>query len=106
MMLCLHTPIVGRISRNGFTQHNVVPETFCLADTSFEAYMLKPRAPLVIGNLTVSRYIVHGDDVDTAQWMVSSADGKLVRGPFLSQEEAIEVAKDASDSGSPSEKGS
>jgi hypothetical protein len=68
--------------------------------------MIKLHHPVLVGNLTVSQYVLHRDGVDLAQWHVTAADGKLVLGPFSSMEEAMDAAKDASSSGAVSENGS
>jgi hypothetical protein len=65
--------------------------------------MIKLHHPVLVGNLTVSQYVLHRDGVDLAQWHVTAADGKLVLGPFSSMEEAMDAANDASSSSSESE---
>lgn len=68
--------------------------------------MPKLRRLIVVGNLIVRHYVLHRDGVDMPQWLVTAKDGKHISGPFSSLEEAIGAAKEASSSGSPSEKGS
>jgi len=68
--------------------------------------MIKHRQPVLVGNLTVSQYVLYKDGVEVAQWLVTAAIGKLVLGPFSSIEEAMDAAKAASSSGSVSENGS
>jgi hypothetical protein len=92
MILSLHQPLFVRIPQKVFQRRDITLETFCSADNSHEADESKFRRPLVLGNLTVTRYVLRKEEVDTAQWIVSSEDGKLVLVPFASFEEAIEAA--------------
>ena len=75
-----------------FRSDNIPLEPFHFADNSCEVDESKFRPPRVFGNLTVSQYVLRKDGIDTAQWIVSSEDGKLVLGPFQSFEEAMEAA--------------
>jgi hypothetical protein len=50
----------------------------------------------------VCQYVLRRDGVDLPQWRVTSADGKVVSGPFSSLEEAMEAAKETGSSGSAS----
>jgi hypothetical protein len=81
-----------RISQMVFKSDNIPLETFHFADSSCEVDESKFQPPQVLGNLTVSQYVLRKDGIDTAQWIVSSEDGKLVLGPFQSFEEAMEAA--------------
>ena len=58
--------------------------------------MINLRPIVMVGNLTVSQYILLRDGVDLPQWQVTAADGKVVSGPFSSLEEAMEAAKGTS----------
>jgi hypothetical protein len=73
-----------RISQMVFKSDNIPLETFHFADSSCEVDESKFQPPQVLGNLTVSQYVLRKDGIDTAQWIVSSEDGKLVLGPFQS----------------------
>jgi hypothetical protein len=55
--------------------------------------MVNFRPIVVVGNLAVCQYVLRRDGVDLPQWRVTSADGKVVSGPFSSLEEAMEAAK-------------
>jgi hypothetical protein len=50
------------------------------------------RRLIVVGNLIVGHYVVRRSRHRLAKWIVTTTDGKLVRGPFLSLEEAVEAA--------------
>ena len=91
MILCFHQPLMVRISQMVFKSDNIPLETFHFADSSCEVDESKFQPPQVLGNLTVSQYVLRKDGIDTAQWIVSSEDGKLVLGPFQSFEEAMEA---------------
>ena len=54
--------------------------------------MPKLRRLLVVGNLIVHHYVVRRGGHRLAKWNVTTTDGKLIRGPFLSLEEAVEAA--------------
>jgi hypothetical protein len=84
-----------RIAQMVFKSANIPLETFHFADSSCEVDESKFQPPQVLGNLTVSRYVLRKDGIDTAQWIVSSEDGKVVLGPFQSFEEAMEAAAEA-----------
>jgi hypothetical protein len=54
--------------------------------------MPKHRRLIVVGNLIVRHYVVRRGGHTLAKWNVTTTDGKLVRGPFLSLEEAVGAA--------------
>jgi hypothetical protein len=62
--------------------------------------MIKLRQPVKVANLTVTQYVLHREGVDLVRWHVTTADGKLVLGPFSSIEEAMDAANEASPSSS------
>ena len=57
--------------------------------------MPKLRRLIVVGNLIVRHYVVRRGRHRLVKWKVTTTDGKLVRGPFLSLEEAVEAAFDS-----------
>jgi hypothetical protein len=61
--------------------------------------MTEPQNYIKVGDLAV----VYVTVLRPPQWYVATADGILVFGPFSSLEEAMEVAKGTSSSGSASE---
>ena len=54
--------------------------------------MPKRRRLIVVGNLVVRHYVVRHGGHRLVKWHVTTTDGKLVRGPFLSLEKAVEAA--------------
>jgi len=54
--------------------------------------MPKLRRLIVAGNLIDRLYILQWGGHRLVKWKVTTTDGKLVRGPFLSLEKAVEAA--------------
>ena len=54
--------------------------------------MPKLRRLIVVCNLIVRQYVVRRGGHSFVKWQVTTTDGKWVRGPFLSLEEAVEAA--------------
>ena len=54
--------------------------------------MPKRRRLIVVGNLVVRHYVERRGRHRLVKWHVTTTDGKLVWGPFLSLEEAVEAA--------------
>jgi hypothetical protein len=51
----------------------------------------------LVGNLTVTEYLVRQGSTDVSHWLVTSWDGKVTIGPFPSLEEAMEAATHTSE---------
>ena len=50
------------------------------------------RRLIVVGNLIVRHYVERRGGHSLVKWQVTTTDGKWVRDPFLSLEEAVEGA--------------
>ena len=57
--------------------------------------MPKLRPLIMVGNLIVRYHVVRRGRHRLVKLRVTTTDGKLVRGPFLSLEEAVEAAFDS-----------